>query len=82
MLYIVEWVSKEDGTLVVWNTTDKNDMIYHRVERQSPSPMVENGGIAEDATGYYATTKVQLLPSSFYSLFTSAHTALWAYLAN
>ncbi|KAF9445097.1 hypothetical protein P691DRAFT_735541 [Macrolepiota fuliginosa MF-IS2] len=52
-----EWVTRDDTQVVVWNTTETDTMVYHNVTKRSPSPMTENGNIAEDSVAYYAMAK-------------------------
>jgi hypothetical protein len=54
----IEWATRDDNQLVVWDTTENNDIIYHSVTRQNPQFMVENDDIAEDGTAYYAILNV------------------------
>ncbi len=54
---------------------DNDSIIYHQVVRQSLLPMTESGGMSEDATGYYATPKVQPLSSASFSLLIAADSA-------
>ncbi|KAF8874093.1 hypothetical protein BD779DRAFT_1704130 [Infundibulicybe gibba] len=50
----LEWVSGDLKTNVTWSTTPSDDLIYHQVRRESPSPMQEINNQAKDATVYYA----------------------------
>ncbi|KAF9443524.1 hypothetical protein P691DRAFT_787943 [Macrolepiota fuliginosa MF-IS2] len=53
-----EWASSNNENVVVWNTTETDTMVYHRVTRESPLAMVTgNKAMAEDSIVYYATAK-------------------------
>ncbi|KAF9444696.1 hypothetical protein P691DRAFT_677102 [Macrolepiota fuliginosa MF-IS2] len=52
-----EWVTRHDGQVVIWNTTETDTMVYHNVTRQSPLPMTDDHNIAEDSIAYYAMAK-------------------------
>ncbi|KAF9443523.1 hypothetical protein P691DRAFT_407186 [Macrolepiota fuliginosa MF-IS2] len=52
-----QWATSEDTQVVVWKTTETDTIIYHNATRQSPLPMTENNGLAEDSIVYYAMSK-------------------------
>ncbi|KAF9443528.1 hypothetical protein P691DRAFT_778832 [Macrolepiota fuliginosa MF-IS2] len=52
-----EWVTRDNGQVVIWNTTETDTMVYHNVTRKTPFPMIENNNMAEDPVAYYAMAK-------------------------
>ncbi|GBE81170.1 Glutaminase A [Sparassis crispa] len=49
-----EWLSANRTQVMTWNTTHGANAIYHTLSLQSPSPMTEDSGQAEDGTAVYA----------------------------
>ncbi|KAJ7585371.1 hypothetical protein C8J56DRAFT_946578 [Mycena floridula] len=50
-----EWVTSARSNIVVWNTTQTGNSVYHQFSRQTPVAMQENDNMVEDATVYYGT---------------------------
>ena len=64
----LEWCSGNRSETVVWDTTTTDSAVYHAVQLQQPTSLMENNDQAEDVTVYYAMAQVRIHLTQTHSL--------------
>ncbi|KAJ3539023.1 hypothetical protein NM688_g6428 [Phlebia brevispora] len=53
-----EWASGDPTNTIKWMNQTTDTIVYHNISRQIPQELAEHAGQAEDATVFYATSRV------------------------
>ena len=54
---LIEWVSYNDETVIMWNSVETKDGAYHKIFQQAPQPLTETNDLSDGSTFYYAMSK-------------------------